>query len=223
MAVIVGAAGPEPLAARLTSAAQRPGGASGRPHGRRRSSSWRWWASPWWRCATSTVPPWGRSRASRGRSSSSSACSALDVPAPAHALRALRLRHRWQPRGGPSCRHQGASIRTWAFVLCSFTAGIAGLLYASYLGGMSNNVNGGQLVLYAVAAAVIGGTSLFGGTGQGGPRRPRRAGDRRHLQRHVPPRAGGAVGVHRHRLVLIGAVTIDALSRRGSSAGTIVR
>jgi D-xylose transport system permease protein len=57
-------------------------------------------------------------------------------------------------------------VRTWAFVLCSATAGIAGLLYASYLGGMSNNVNGGQLVLYAVAAAVIGGTSLFGGRGK---------------------------------------------------------
>ena len=57
-------------------------------------------------------------------------------------------------------------VRTLAFVLCSFTAGIGGLLYASYLGGMSNNVNGGQLVLYAVAAAVIGGTSLFGGRGK---------------------------------------------------------
>src|SRR5436853_186091 len=45
-------------------------------------------------------------------------------------------------------------------------AGIGGILYASYLGGMSNNVNGGQLVLYAVAAAVIGGTSLFGGRGK---------------------------------------------------------
>jgi D-xylose transport system permease protein len=57
-------------------------------------------------------------------------------------------------------------VRTACFILCSFTAGIAGLLYASYLGGMSNNVNGGQLVLYAVAAAVIGGTSLFGGRGR---------------------------------------------------------
>jgi ABC-type uncharacterized transport system permease subunit len=58
------------------------------------------------------------------------------------------------------------SVRTWCFILCSLTAGIAGLLYASYLGGMSNNVNGGQLVLSAVAAAVIGGTSLFGGRGK---------------------------------------------------------
>ena len=59
-----------------------------------------------------------------------------------------------------------ARIRTMAFVLAAVTAGVAGLLYASYLGGMSNNVNGGQLVLYAVAAAVIGGTSLLGGKGK---------------------------------------------------------
>jgi D-xylose transport system permease protein len=32
---------------------------------------------------------------------------------------------------------------------------------------MNTNVNGGQLVLYAVAAAVIGGTSLFCGCGRG--------------------------------------------------------
>jgi len=58
-----------------------------------------------------------------------------------------------------------ALVRTAAFGLCSFTAGLAMLLYASLLGGMSNNVGGGQYVLYAVAAAVIGGTSLSGGEG----------------------------------------------------------
>ncbi len=111
-------------------------------------------------------------------------------------------------------------VRTLAFVLCSFTAGIAGLLYASYLGGMSNNVNGGQLVLYAVAAAVIGGTSLFGGRGKAS---------------HGV--LGGLVigGIYNGMyllglavqwefivtgLVLIGAVTVDALSRRGSTTGT---
>src|SRR2546428_2110682 len=51
-------------------------------------------------------------------------------------------------------------------MLCFFPAGIALLLYASYLNGMSNNVQGGQYVLYAVAAAVIGGTSLMGGRGK---------------------------------------------------------
>jgi D-xylose transport system permease protein len=59
-----------------------------------------------------------------------------------------------------------AMIVTLAFVLCAVTAGVAGILYGSQLGGMSNNVPGGQLVLYAVAAAVIGGTSLFGGRGR---------------------------------------------------------
>ena len=45
-------------------------------------------------------------------------------------------------------------------------AGIAGLLYVSRLNGISNGIEGGQYVLYAVAAAVIGGTSLFGGRGK---------------------------------------------------------
>lgn len=115
-----------------------------------------------------------------------------------------------------------ARVRTWAFVLCSVTAGIGGLLYASYLGGMSNNVNGGQLVLYAVAAAVIGGTSLFGGRGKA-----------------VHGVLGGLVigGIYNGMyllalpvqwqfivtgLVLIGAVTIDAVSRRGTAGGPSV-
>ncbi len=58
------------------------------------------------------------------------------------------------------------SVRTFAFMLCSFTAGIAGIVYASRLQSISTAVNGGTLVLYAVAAAVIGGTSLFGGRGK---------------------------------------------------------
>jgi D-xylose transport system permease protein len=57
-------------------------------------------------------------------------------------------------------------IRTLAFVLCSFTAGIAGVVYASRLRSISTAFDGGTLVLYAVAAAVIGGTSLFGGRGK---------------------------------------------------------
>jgi len=59
-----------------------------------------------------------------------------------------------------------ARVRTLGFVLCSATAGVAGIIYLSQLGGMTTNINGGQLVLYAVAAAVIGGTSLFGGRGR---------------------------------------------------------
>ena len=57
-------------------------------------------------------------------------------------------------------------IRVAAFVLAGLTAGIMGIIYASYLGSVSTNVQGGQNVLLAVAAAVIGGVSLFGGRGK---------------------------------------------------------
>jgi D-xylose transport system permease protein len=57
-------------------------------------------------------------------------------------------------------------VRTLAFTLCGLTAGITGIIYASYLGSISTGVDGGQNVLYAIAAAVIGGTSLFGGRGK---------------------------------------------------------
>ena len=57
-------------------------------------------------------------------------------------------------------------IRILAFTLCGLTAGIMGIIYASLLGSISANVAGGQNVLYAVAAAVIGGVTLFGGRGK---------------------------------------------------------
>jgi D-xylose transport system permease protein len=59
-----------------------------------------------------------------------------------------------------------ARIRTIAFALCSFTAGLAAVVYASRLGSISVGFDGGTYVLYAVAAAVIGGASLFGGYGK---------------------------------------------------------
>jgi D-xylose transport system permease protein len=116
-----------------------------------------------------------------------------------------------------------SNIRTLAFVLAGLTAGIAGLLYAAYLGGMSNNVNGGQLVLYAVAGAVIGGTSLFGGRGKvahgvlGG------------LVIGAIYNGMGLLGLEVQWEfivtggVLILAVIVDALSRRGASSGSLTR
>ena len=59
-----------------------------------------------------------------------------------------------------------AVIRTLAFTLCGLTAGIGGIVYASYTNSIGTDLNGGQLVLFAVAAAVIGGTNLFGGRGR---------------------------------------------------------
>ena len=106
-------------------------------------------------------------------------------------------------------------IRVIAFALCGVTAGITGIIYSSYLGSISSGVNGGANVLNAVAAAVIGGTSLFGGRGK-----------------MLDALLGGlVVGVIANGLqllglsapaqlmwtavVLIAAVTVDALTRRG--------
>jgi D-xylose transport system permease protein len=57
-------------------------------------------------------------------------------------------------------------IRVIAFTLCGLTAGIMGIIFASYLGSVSTGVQGGQNVLLGVAAGVIGGVSLFGGRGK---------------------------------------------------------
>jgi D-xylose transport system permease protein len=58
------------------------------------------------------------------------------------------------------------TIRTVAFTLSAFTGGLGGLVYASRLGSISVGYDGSTYVLYAVAAAVIGGASLFGGYGK---------------------------------------------------------
>mgnify|MGYP001139697063 CR=1 FL=1 len=58
-----------------------------------------------------------------------------------------------------------AWIRTAGFALAGLTAGIGGIIYASRLRSMSTSFDGGTIVLYVVATAVIGGTSLFGGRG----------------------------------------------------------
>jgi D-xylose transport system permease protein len=135
-------------------------------------------------------------------------------------------RHVYAVGGNPeAARRAGINVprvRTLGFVLCSLTAGIAGVIYCSWLGGMTTNINGGQLVLYAVAAAVIGGTSLFGGRG-----------------RAIHGLLGGLVigaiynGLYLlglpiqyqliiTGLVLLAAVSVDSLSR-GRSSGVMVR
>ena len=51
------------------------------------------------------------------------------------------------------------------FVLCSMFAALGGLLYAGHLGSAGLDSGSGDFNLDAIAAAVIGGTSLFGGRG----------------------------------------------------------
>lgn len=57
-------------------------------------------------------------------------------------------------------------IRIAVFMISSFMAGVGGIILASRLRSVDTNVGGGNLLLNAIAAAVIGGTSLFGGSGK---------------------------------------------------------
>ena len=110
------------------------------------------------------------------------------------------------------------TIRTWGFVLAALTAGIAGVLFASWQVSITTNIikDANSYVLLAVAAAVIGGTSLFGGRGK-----------------TIHGLLGGLmiggiynglilIGVTSEwidvvvALVLLAAGTIDVLSRRGA-------
>jgi D-xylose transport system permease protein len=124
--------------------------------------------------------------------------------------------------GNPeAARRAGVSlpaVRTWGFVLASVTAGISGVLFASWQVSLTTNIikAANSYVLLAVAAAVIGGTSLFGGRGK-----------------TIHGVLGGLViggiynglyllGVSSQWIdivvagVLLAAATIDVLSRRGA-------
>lgn len=57
-------------------------------------------------------------------------------------------------------------IRISAFVICSGMAAIGGIVAASRASSVDPNTGGSNQLLYAVGAAVIGGTSLFGGKGR---------------------------------------------------------
>jgi D-xylose transport system permease protein len=57
-------------------------------------------------------------------------------------------------------------IRIAAFMICSSLAAIAGMIFASRQNSVSPTTGGSSTLLYAVGAAVIGGTSLFGGKGK---------------------------------------------------------
>ncbi|HVM27007.1 MAG TPA: ABC transporter permease [Mycobacteriales bacterium] len=57
-------------------------------------------------------------------------------------------------------------VKLTCFVLSSTLAAVAGLLLASRSNGITPSTGGAETLLYAVGAAVIGGTSLFGGKGK---------------------------------------------------------
>ena len=59
-----------------------------------------------------------------------------------------------------------ARIRIIVFIISGGMAGVGGVILAARLNSVDLNVGGGTLLLDAIAAAVIGGTSLFGGRGE---------------------------------------------------------
>jgi D-xylose transport system permease protein len=59
-----------------------------------------------------------------------------------------------------------ARIRIVVFMISGAMAGVGGVILAARLNSVDLNVGGGTLLLDAISAAVIGGTSLFGGRGE---------------------------------------------------------
>ncbi|MGC5021766.1 sugar ABC transporter permease [Micromonospora sp. DT47] len=57
-------------------------------------------------------------------------------------------------------------LKISAFVICSGMAAVGGIIAASKDRSVDPNTGGSNVLLYAVGAAVIGGTSLFGGKGR---------------------------------------------------------
>jgi D-xylose transport system permease protein len=110
------------------------------------------------------------------------------------------------------------AIRMSVFVIASSVAAVGAIIYSSKVGGVDSQAGGGNTLLFAVGAAVIGGTSLFGGRG-----------------RVVDALIGGAViatidnglrGLNQPAavvsivtgLVLLLAASVDAISRRRARA-----
>ena len=134
-------------------------------------------------------------------------------------------RHLYAVGGNPeAARRAGikvAKIRITAFIICSTLAVVSGVLAASRIGAIESTA-GRSLVLSGVAAAVVGGVSLFGGRGRlihaaiGA------------LVIAIIDNGLGLIGLPAGvnflvtGAVLIAAATIDALSRKRSGGGVRV-
>jgi D-xylose transport system permease protein len=58
------------------------------------------------------------------------------------------------------------AIKIYVFMISGLMAGFGGVIFAARLNSVDLNAGGGTLLLDAISAAVIGGTSLFGGRGR---------------------------------------------------------
>ena len=109
-------------------------------------------------------------------------------------------------------------VRIAVFALSGALAGIAGLLQTARLGASSLAINPGQVTLEAIAAAVIGGTSLFGGRGTIwsallGALIIGSVGNGLDLMGQSPD-----IKLIVEGGILLAAITVDAIARRGRAA-----
>ncbi len=111
-----------------------------------------------------------------------------------------------------------AAIRVWVFTLSGLMAAVGGLIFTSRLTAASTQTGGGTFLLEAIAAAVIGGTSLFGGRGSVwsallGALVIGSVSNGLDLMSQPPEIKYMVEGG-----ILLVAVTVDAISRRGRAA-----
>jgi D-xylose transport system permease protein len=112
-------------------------------------------------------------------------------------------------------------VRVSVFVLCSFMAAVGGIMIGSNVAAVSVQNYSGNTLLLAVGAAVIGGTSLFGGKGRmidaliGGAVVEVIQNGMSNL---VQGTNGSSVQYMVTGVVLLLAAAIDALSRRRAGA-----
>jgi D-xylose transport system permease protein len=111
-------------------------------------------------------------------------------------------------------------LRMTAFILCSSFGALGGIFLASSQSSASLDLGSGNILLFSVAAAVIGGTSLFGGRG-----RPRDAIIGALVIVIIPnglllrPNLGAQWQQVITGAVLLVAAAVDALSRRRAARG----
>jgi D-xylose transport system permease protein len=107
-----------------------------------------------------------------------------------------------------------ARIRVYVFMISGLMAGFGGVILAARLNSVDLNAGGGTLLLDAISAAVIGGTSLFGGRGRV---------ISALLGALVISTVGNGIDLLGYSsaikymvtgLILLAAVTLDAISRR---------
>jgi D-xylose transport system permease protein len=109
-------------------------------------------------------------------------------------------------------------IRLAVFGIMGTVAALGGLILASRLNSVDTSTGGGSILLYSIAAAVIGGTSLFGGRGNV------RSAVLGGIVIAMIANGLGLLNVSAGTqyivtgIVLLAAVTLDSLSRRRSAA-----